>query len=173
MKLTIQTGETNEILRTPATEVRKEELSEVLSVGKNMMKWLKAKDNGAGLAAPQVGLSKRIIVVNLYHEEDDELHLIKTLLMINPTIVWASTECYLDEEGCFSCPGEYGQVLRSNAIRLEFRDERFLLKKLELDGFSARVVQHELDHLNGVLFVDKVQGELIIEKSTKRKITKE
>jgi peptide deformylase len=169
MKIDIQTGEENQILRSISTEVKKEELSEVLVTGRAMVKWLKAKNNGAWLAAPQVGLNKRMIVVNMYHEEDGEFHLVKTLLMINPVITWASETCELDEEGCFSCPGEYGKVLRSTQIRLEFRDERFLLKKLPLDGFNARIVQHEIDHLNGVLFVDKVQGELVIEHSPSQK----
>lgn len=163
MKLTIQTGETNEILRTISTEVTKEQLKDVLPTGKEMLKWLKSKKNGAGLAAPQVGLNKRMIVVNLYEEEEGEWHIYKTLLMINPVITWKSEDMVLDEEGCFSCPNQYGNVLRPDKIQLEFRDERFLLKKLELDSFSGRVVQHEIDHLDGVLFVDKVVGEMVVE----------
>lgn len=164
MKLTIQTGADNPILRSVSKEVLQGELKEVLPTGRAMMKWLKEKDNGAGLAAPQVGLGKRMVTVNLYHEEWDELHIYKTLLMINPVITWKSEEYELDEEGCFSCPNKFGKVLRSRKIRLEFRDERFLLKKLELTGFSARVVQHEIDHLDGILFIDKVQGELVFER---------
>jgi len=166
MKLTIQTGETNDILRAVSQEVTQSELKEVLPTGKEMLKWLKAKQNGAGLAAPQVGMNKRMIVVNLYEEEGGEYHIYKTLLMINPVITWKSEECALDEEGCFSCPDEYGNVLRPTKIKLEFRDERFLLKKLDLEDFNARVVQHEIDHLDGVLFVDKVQGDIIIEHNS-------
>lgn len=132
MKITIQTGHENEVLRAVSTEITLNELQKHLPTGKSMLKWLKEKSNGAGLAAPQVGLNKRMIVVNLYEEHEDELHILKTLLMINPVITWKSDECELDEEGCFSCPEEYGQVLRSSKIRIEFRDERFLLKKLEL-----------------------------------------
>ncbi len=164
MKLTIQTGETNNILRAISTEVTQAQLNEVLPTGKEMLKWLKSKHNGAGLAAPQVGMNKRMIVVNMYEEEDGELHVHKTLLMINPVILWKSEACSLDEEGCFSCPEQYGNVLRNDQIRLEFRNEQFLLKKLDLNGFNARVVQHEIDHLDGILFLDKVQGEIIIEK---------
>lgn len=83
-------------------------------------------------------------------------------MMINPVILTKSEECSLDEEGCFSEPGIYGQVLRSDSIEVEFRDDRFLLKKLRLEGFSARVVLHEIDHLDGVLFTDKLVGEEII-----------
>lgn len=132
MKITIQTGHENEVLRTVSTEITLNELQKYLPTGKAMFKWLKEKSNGAGLAAPQVGLNKRMVVVNLYEEHEDELHILKTLLMINPVITWKSEECELDEEGCFSCPEEYGQVSRSSKIRVEFRDDRFLLKKLEL-----------------------------------------
>lgn len=164
MKLIIQTGEANSILRATSTEVMQTQIKDVLSTGKEMLKWLKAKQNGAGLAAPQIGLNKRMIVVNLYEEEDGELHIHKTLLMINPVITWKSEKITLDEEGCFSCPEQYGNVLRNEEIKMEFRDERFLLKKLNLNGFNARVVQHEIDHLDGVLFIDKVQGDIVIEK---------
>jgi peptide deformylase len=164
MKITIQTGEDNAILRATSAEVLQVQLKDVLPTGKEMLKWLKSKSNGAGLAAPQVGLNKRMIVVNHYVEENEELHVDKTLLMINPVITWKSESCSLDEEGCFSCPEQYGNVLRNDSIRIEFRNERFLLKKLELNGFNARVVQHEIDHLDGILFLDKVQGEVIVEK---------
>jgi peptide deformylase len=98
MKLTIQTGNTNAILRATSTEVTQSQIKEVLPTGKEMLKWLKSKQNGAGLAAPQVGLNKRMIVVNLYEEEDGELHVYKTLLMINPVISWKSEAVVLDEE---------------------------------------------------------------------------
>jgi peptide deformylase len=164
MKLKIETGKTNQVLRSVSTPVKQEELKQHLPIAKEMLKWLKAKSNGAGLAAPQVGLNKRIIVVNTYHEdpEDGELHIERTLMMINPVILVKSEECSLDEEGCFSEPGIYGQVSRSNWIEVEFRDDRFLLKKLKLNDFSARVVQHEIDHLDGVLFTDKLVGEEIV-----------
>jgi peptide deformylase len=162
MKLNIQTGEDNPILRATAPEVTQGELKTVLLTGTAMLKWLKNKSNGAGLAAPQVGLSKRMIVVNLYEEEDGELHLTKTLLMINPVVLSESGEIESDEEGCFSRPGMYGQVLRRHSIEIEFRNERYLLKRLSLEGFNARVVLHEIDHLNGVLFTDKVQGKLLM-----------
>ena len=162
MKLNIQTGEDNPILRATAIEVTQNELKWILPTGQAMMKWLKSKSNGAGLAAPQVGLSKRMIVVNLYEEEDSELHLTKTLLMINPVVLCETGELESDEEGCFSRPGMYGQVLRRHSIEMEFRSERYLLKRLTLEGFNARVVLHEIDHLNGVLFTDKVQGKLLM-----------
>ncbi len=164
MKLSIQTGKENTLLRSRATEISSAELRDILPTGKAMMKWLGAKDNGAGLAAPQVGLSKRMIVVNLYEEEDGELHTIQSILMINPVIREFSTEVELDEEGCFSCPDEYGRVSRPRDILVEYRDVRYTLKKLRLSGFSARVVQHEIDHLDGILFTDKVIGEMIFEK---------
>ncbi len=162
MKLTIQVGDDNTILRAISTEITREELSAHLPTGEAMHKWLRAKSNGAGLAAPQVGLNKRMIVVNMYKEESDgELHLTKTLLMINPKIIARGSNIESDEEGCFSRPGMYGQVLRAHEIEMEYRDSRYLLKKMSLSGFNARVVQHEIDHLDGVLFTDKIQGKVL------------
>ena len=81
--------------------------------------------------------------------------------MINPRVISKGGEIESDEEGCFSRPGMYGQVLRAHEIEMEYRDNRYLMKKMSLSGFNARVVQHEIDHLDGILFTDKVQGKML------------
>lgn len=157
MKLNIQTGRENEILRTISTELSHEDWKKLAPVGREMVAWLKAKENGAGLAAPQVGYNKRLIAVNLYDEDEDGLIYIRTVLMVNPKIVSHSDEIYNDEEGCFSVPGEYGFVKRWNSIVVEYFDEKFTKRSMRLSNFSGRVVQHEIDHLDGVLFTDKLE----------------
>lgn len=105
------------------------------------------KASGIGLAAPQVGVSTRLIVI----APDD----MKPLALINPRIIKAEGE-QVGQEGCLSIPGLYGDVLRSFYIEVEAVDRRGNLITLELEGLPARVVQHEVDHLDGVLFTDKV-----------------
>jgi peptide deformylase len=105
------------------------------------------KASGIGLAAPQVGVSTRLIVI----APDD----MKPLALINPRIIKAEGE-QVGQEGCLSIPGLYGDVLRSSYIEVEAVDRRGNLITLELEGLPARVVQHEVDHLDGVLFTDKV-----------------
>jgi len=105
------------------------------------------KASGIGLAAPQVGVSTRLIVI----APDD----MKPLALINPRIIKAEGE-QVGQEGCLSIPGLYGDVLRSSCIEVEAVDRRGNLITLELEGLPARVVQHEVDHLDGVLFTDKV-----------------
>lgn len=105
------------------------------------------KASGIGLAAPQVGVSTRLIVI----APDD----MKPLALINPRIIKTEGE-QVGQEGCLSIPGLYGDVLRSSYIEVEAVDRRGNLITLELEGLPARVVQHEVDHLDGVLFTDKV-----------------
>jgi len=105
------------------------------------------KAHGIGLAAPQVGISERVIVVSIDGR--------KLIPLVNPLILRAEGE-QIGEEGCLSLPGLYGEVLRNAAIEVEALDAEGRPVNLFLEGLSARVVQHEVDHLDGVLFVDKV-----------------
>ncbi len=105
---------------------------------------------GVGLAAPQIGISKQIAIMN--PEPEDERKLIK---MINPRIVAASGEKVKVEEGCLSVPGVRGDVERSERVTVVYRDENGRERTLEAEGLLARIIQHELDHLNGVLFIDR------------------
>lgn len=106
---------------------------------------------GVGLAAPQIGISKQIAIVN--PEPEDDTKLIK---MINPRIVAASKETVKIEEGCLSVPGVRGDVERPEAVTVVYRDENGKERTLEAEGLLARIIQHELDHLNGVLFIDRL-----------------
>ena len=106
--------------------------------------------DGIGLAAPQIGINKRVIIV----DETTEEHGKYAHLMVNPKITWKSEEKVSLDEGCLSCPGENGEVLRPKEIKLTFQNKDGKYKKWKLDGLAARVVQHEIDHLDGILFVD-------------------
>ncbi|MBT4740298.1 MAG: peptide deformylase [Rhodospirillaceae bacterium] len=123
---------------------------------------------GVGLAAPQVGVHKRIIVVDPARgKETPNPHLIA-----NPVIVWSSDETKVHEEGCLSLPLYYEDVTRPDRIRLQYLDENNAERELEADGFFSVVIQHEMDHLDGVLFVDYVSSikrSMILRKLKKTK----
>lgn len=103
---------------------------------------------GVGLAAPQIGELKRLFVC---HATDD-----KPRVFINPEIIATSEEQNIYEEGCLSIPDVWADVLRPAWITVQARDENGKLFTLEATGFLARVIQHEIDHLNGVLFIDRI-----------------
>lgn len=154
--LKIQTWDKNEILRTVSEPIKKSELKDYKKLGAEMLKYIKNPENwGVGLAAPQVGYNKRLVVVSLLRDREDEDF--KTVIMINPEILDHSEEKDLDIEGCLSVPGEQGKVARWHMIKLQYLDEKGKEKKLILEGLSARIVQHEIDHLDGILFTDKTQ----------------
>ncbi|HER43884.1 MAG TPA: peptide deformylase [Candidatus Eisenbacteria bacterium] len=108
-------------------------------------------EDGVGLAAPQVGVARSIAVVN--PEPENEKTLIK---MVNPKIVSYSDETESCEEGCLSVPGIRGSVIRPVAVEVEYLDENGSERRLQADGLLARIIQHEIDHLHGVLFVDRL-----------------
>ena len=113
--------------------------------------------SGVGLAAPQIGLSVRLLVIDLapYKEDDVELGAFKAT-MINPQLLEASEETVTDEEGCLSVPGIHENVSRSVKIKISYLDENFNEHTEIFEGFKARVVQHEYDHIEGKIFTDKV-----------------
>ena len=112
---------------------------------------------GVGLAAPQIGLPIRLLVIDLapFKEEDPELGAFK-IAMINPVILERSEEEVLGEEGCLSIPGIHESVSRAQSITITYLDQDFKEHTEEFDGYKARVVQHEYDHLEGHLFTDHV-----------------
>lgn len=153
--LKIETGKQNEILRTVSEELKKSEFDQYIKIGKEMIRYIKnPKNMGVWLAAPQVGYNKRLIVVSLLQTREDESF--PTILMINPEILEFSQECETEKEGCLSVPGENGEVERYKKIKLHYIDENKKEKILILSWVPARIVQHEIDHLNGVLFTDKI-----------------
>lgn len=106
-------------------------------------------NDGVGLAAPQVESNIRVIAV-----KDGE----KTLCMINPQITKRSWAKEWGEEGCLSVPGYYGQVQRNKKINCIYRDKKGNKKRVKFQEFPARVIQHEIDHLDGILFTDKAEN---------------
>lgn len=111
------------------------------------------KRNGVGLAAPQTGVSKRVVVVDPHWSKDGASR--EPLVMINPEIESSEGETET-EEGCISVPGIYARVLRPDRISVSFTDLSGERRLMKLVGYPAVVVQHEYDHLNGILFVDRL-----------------
>lgn len=117
--------------------------------------------DGVGLAAPQVGKSIRVFVMNadlMADEDDEDALLLGDRVFINPEIIESSDEKVSFQEGCLSLPGLLDEVIRPDRIRIRYKDETFQDQELELDGWNSRVVQHELDHLDGVLFIDRISA---------------
>lgn len=148
----IQTGLKNPILRKKSVEVEKI-TPEVKKLIRDMYSTLHL--DGIGLAAPQVGENLRIILVTTFPRTKKE----KTYTMINPVITYFSEETEINEEGCLSLPNFFGNVERSSEVIVQFKDESFKTQVLRLNGLNARIVQHETDHIDGILFADKVIGE--------------
>lgn len=125
--------------------------------------------NGLGFAAIQAGIQKRVIVVDLGEREGVQF---KPLLMANPKVLWVSTHTQVTEEGCLSVPNQYAKVTRPLDIQVSYLDENNQNQKLEATGLLADCIQHEIDHLNGVLFIDHISSlkrNLILNKLLKEK----
>ncbi|SCA55643.1 peptide deformylase [Candidatus Terasakiella magnetica] len=125
---------------------------------------------GIGLAAPQVGILQQVIVIDV--SEDDEGA--KPVKMINPEITWASEELASYEEGCLSVPKSFGDVERPEKVKVKYLDENGAPQEMEAYGLLATCIQHEIDHLNGKLFIDhisRLKRAIIIKKLTKLKKT--
>jgi len=104
-----------------------------------------------GLAANQVGILKQIVTINF---EDKENNKKANYILFNPSIIQYSEETVIMEEGCLSLPEQYADVERPKEIILEYMDENEKIIKKQIDGYEARILQHEIDHLSGKLFVD-------------------
>ena len=137
------------VLRTRAREVA--EFDDTLRQLVEDMKETMAAYRGVGLAANQVGVLQRVLVVDVPEGEDRRVRL----TLVNPVIERRSGS-QTDEEGCLSIPGIYEDVHRARTIRVTAVDERGRPLELEAEGYLARAVQHEVDHLDGVLFVDRL-----------------
>jgi peptide deformylase len=125
---------------------------------------------GIGLAAPQVGVPTRVIVVDAAGKGEPP----RPLRMANPEIVWASDEDNIYNEGCLSLPEHYADVVRPKAVRVRYLDHENEIRELEADGLLATCVQHEMDHLDGILFVDHISAlkrNMILRKLLKAKKT--
>ena len=125
---------------------------------------------GIGLAAPQVGISKRVLVIDVNMNENGEPG--DPLLVANPTLSWISENRKTTEEGCLSLPGQYAEVERPAQIRVKFIDQHNRDQEFEVDGLVAACLQHEMDHLDGRLFIDhlsRLKKNMILRKLAKSK----
>jgi peptide deformylase len=134
-------------LRQPAQRIGKVN-DQVRELARDMLRSMYTA-KGIGLAAPQVAVYQQLLVIDL----DLENPATPPLVLINPEITAASAGLDTYEEGCLSIPGVYLDVVRPTAIELSYRDEMGRPRKMKADGLMARCIQHEMDHLNGVLFV--------------------
>ena len=124
---------------------------------------------GIGLAAPQVGVLQRLIVMDAVKEEGAAP---RPMILFNPEVTWVSDDTNVYEEGCLSIPEQYGEVERPASVRVSWMDVDGKLKEEEFDGLWATCVQHEIDHLNGKLFIDylsPMKRQMITRKMQKLK----
>ena len=143
----------NDVLRTKAKRIGKVDL-DTRNLAKDMLQSMYSA-RGIGLAAPQVGISKELLVIDINFEDSAA----EPLVLINPEITAFGNTLNSYEEGCLSIPGVYLDVVRPSTIKLKFSDEMGRPRKMNADGLLARCIQHEVDHLKGVLFVDRVTSK--------------
>jgi peptide deformylase len=144
----------NEVLRRKAKKVT-EFTPDLQVLIEDMIDTMRAEP-GVGLAAPQVGVSLRVIVVE-YGDEEDEEKPARLFAVINPEMKVTSEEKIIGVEGCLSVPGFAGDVERSAEITIVGLNRYGKRLRLKLKGWLARIFQHELDHLDGVLYIDRAQ----------------
>lgn len=157
------------VLETPTEKVGEFD-EEVKQTIKDLLDTVKGARNpeGAGLAAPQIGVSKRICIVRQYlpnpnfnaHEDD---YLTKEHVLVNPKVISNSKETEIHFEGCLSIPNVYGQVERPRKIKVKALDENGEPIRISASGFFALTIQHEIDHLDGILFTTKLTGAPVTE----------
>jgi peptide deformylase len=167
MVLPIQQFPKKKILRQKAKEVFFPLSKEVKKLVRDMIDTVKIAD-GVGLAAPQVGYSVRVVAINL------EKNGVPAFVLYNPKIVSKSFKKIPLEEGCLSVPGVFGMVKRPQKITVEALNEQGKKVKFSDEGWIARVIQHEMDHINGRLIIDHIskytQGKEIVDAWKKEKL---
>ena len=134
---------------------------------KNMFETLYASGNGLGLAAPQVDIRKRIVVIDL-----NENGKSSPITFINPKIIKLSDEKFINQEGCLSVPEYYADVERAKEVEVEWHDDIGVKYKKNLSGLLSICIQHEIDHLDGILFIDHLSAlkrKMAIQKIKKTK----
>ncbi|NJK39336.1 MAG: peptide deformylase [Oscillatoriales cyanobacterium RM2_1_1] len=130
---------------------------EIRQIVRQMLQTMYSAD-GIGLAAPQVGIQKQLLVIDC--EPDNGAT--PPLILINPVIKKLSQEVSPVQEGCLSIPGVYMDVIRPEVVEVTFKDETGRPRSMQANELLSRVIQHEIDHLNGVLFVDRVDNQLAL-----------
>lgn len=151
------------VLRQPAKRVSKVD-DDLRRTVREMLQTMYSAD-GIGLAAPQVGIHKQLIVIDC----EPENPAAPPLVLINPEIKNHGQATCKDQEGCLSVPGVYMDVERPEQVEVNYKDEHGRPRTLKADGLLARAIQHEMDHLNGVLFVDRIEDSLTLTEELKKK----
>ena len=146
------------VLRQPAKRISKVN-DEIRQIIIEMLQTMYSND-GIGLAAPQVGINKQLLVIDVELKDESK----SPLVMINPEVKSSGGDLVNGEEGCLSIPEVFLDVVRPDRIEVSYRDEDGRPKSLTAEGLLARVIQHEMDHLNGVLFVDRVKNAIALNK---------
>lgn len=144
------------VLRTPAKRVAKID-DEVRKIARDMLQTMYSSD-GIGLAAPQVGIHKQIIVIDLELDKPD----VPPIVLINPIVKKVSQDVCVGQEGCLSIPGVYLDVKRPTTVEIAYKDEFGRPQTLTATDLLARCILHEIDHLNGVVFVDRVENSFAL-----------
>ena len=151
----------NPILRRKAQPVVKFD-ADLQRLIDNMIETMRAAP-GVGLAAPQVGHPLRLSVIETLPKVDEEGNEIEDsrelFVIVNPEIIWESRDELLGIEGCLSIPGYVGEVARAEKIRVKALDRNGRKVRFRLSGWTARIFQHEIDHLNGILYIDKLTAK--------------
>lgn len=151
--LKIETWNKNPILRWIAEKITDKNFKDAVKLGREMLKYIKNPENAwVWLAAPQVWHAIRLVIVSLLKDRDDENF--KTVIMINPEITEHSKITEIDSEWCLSVPWEKWDIERFKTIKLNYTDEKKTPRTLILEWLTARIVQHEVDHLDWKLFTD-------------------
>ena len=152
-------------LRTKARPVMPTDAARVAELVPAMLATMYAAP-GIGLAAPQVGVGLRLAVLDLQADGARQ-----PLVLLNPEVIRASTETEPREEGCLSLPNQYAEVVRPVAVTVRYQDQAGTRREIAADGLLARCLQHEIDHLDGVLFVDHLS--VLRRNMIMRKLAKE
>lgn len=142
----------DEVLRTPAKDIEVFDKALVKLID-DMLETMYHAD-GIGLAGPQIGLSERVIVIDVRSGPEEKPHT--PIALVNPRVVEFSKDTEKSPEGCLSIPDMEEVVERPFSVRVEARDPRGEPVEIEADGLLARALQHEIDHLDGVLFIDRL-----------------
>ena len=142
----------NKILKTRALPVKPADADRVRDLIPRMFATM-YKAPGIGLAAPQIGESLRLIVIDVAPDDKKQPHS-----LINPEVIATSEERATREEGCLSLPGQYADITRPARVKIRYLDEAGVRREMQADGLLAACLQHEIDHLDGILFVDHLSA---------------
>jgi len=164
------------VLKTPGNEVSKVD-DNIRRLMDDMLETMYVND-GIGLAAPQIGVSQRILVLDVDQPRGEDLppeqRRGKPQFFINPEIMWSSEERRIYNEGCLSIPAQYAEIERPDKVRVKYLDYEGKAQETEAGALLSTCLQHEIDHLNGILFIDHLSGlkrDIILRRL--KKFTKE